>query len=187
MQEYKFELNTFIGGWFIPHKICENLIKFYKKNKKKHIRGLTGNGLKEDIKASTDLTISCYDNALNEYNSYLRKCLKLYIKKYPELNEHSRFETIENYNIQYYKPKEGFKEFHCERNGGVVSGKRLLVFMTYLNNVPDGGTEFMYQNLISPAKKGLTLIWPAEFTHRHKCQISNKNEKYIITGWYSYL
>jgi hypothetical protein len=29
--------------------------------------------------------------------------------------------------------------------------------MTYLNDVPDGGTEFKYQKIISPAKKGLTL------------------------------
>jgi hypothetical protein len=64
---------------------------------------------------------------------------------------------------------------------------RILVFMTYLNDVPDGGTEFIYQNIISPAKKGLTLIWPAEFTHLHRGQISKTKEKYIVTGWFNYL
>ena len=58
--------------------------------------------------------------------------------------------------------------------------------MTYLNDVPKGGTEFFYQKITSPAKKGLTLIWPAEFTHLHKGQIA-KQEKYIITGWYNYI
>ena len=58
--------------------------------------------------------------------------------------------------------------------------------MTYLNNVKDGGTMFKYQNLTIPAKKGLTLIWPSDWTHTHKGQISNTKEKYIITGWYSY-
>jgi hypothetical protein len=33
--------------------------------------------------------------------------------------------------------------------------------MTYLNDVDDGGTDFLYQKLTTPAKKGLTLIWPA--------------------------
>ena len=63
----------------------------------------------------------------------------------------------------------------------------MLVFMTYLNDVLDGGTEFKYQKLITKAKKGLTLIWPSDFTHTHKGQISNTSEKYIITGWFSYI
>ena len=33
--------------------------------------------------------------------------------------------------------------------------------MTYLNDVKDGGTEFMYQNIKTQAEKGLTLIWPS--------------------------
>ena len=63
------------------------------------------------------------------------------------------------------------------------SGNRILVFMTYLNDVDDGGTDFKYQNLTSPAKKGLTMIWPSDFTHTHKGQISHTKEKYIVTGW----
>jgi hypothetical protein len=59
--------------------------------------------------------------------------------------------------------------------------------MTYLNDVPEGGTEFMYQKLTSPAKKGLTLIWPSDWTHAHRGQICNTHTKYIITGWFNYL
>ena len=58
--------------------------------------------------------------------------------------------------------------------------------MTYLNNVDEGGTEFYYQKMITPAKKGLTLIWPTDWTHTHKGQISKTQEKFIITGWYSF-
>ena len=58
--------------------------------------------------------------------------------------------------------------------------------MTYLNSVEDGGTEFKYQNLITPAKKGLTLIWPAQWTHTHRGQISGTKEKYIVTGWFNF-
>ena len=55
--------------------------------------------------------------------------------------------------------------------------------MTYLNTVPDAGTHFKYQDITTPAEKGLTLIWPPDFTHTHKGEISEKEEKYIITGW----
>ena len=64
---------------------------------------------------------------------------------------------------------------------------RCLVFMTYLNDVEDGGTSFKYQDIDIPAKKGLTLIWPAYWTHTHKGIISNTKEKYIVTGWLNFL
>ena len=63
---------------------------------------------------------------------------------------------------------------------------RHLVFMTYLNDVPDGGTEWYYQDLKLPAEKGLTILWPADWTHTHRGIISMSTTKYIITGWYSY-
>ena len=56
--------------------------------------------------------------------------------------------------------------------------------MTYLNNAPNAGTQFKYQKLTTPCKKGLTLIWPAEFTHTHRGVISDTHEKTIITGWF---
>ena len=58
--------------------------------------------------------------------------------------------------------------------------------MTYLNDVPDGGTHFKYQDLTTPAEKGLTLIWPTDFSHTHKGQITKQHEKYILTGWLGY-
>ena len=59
--------------------------------------------------------------------------------------------------------------------------------MTYLNDVEDGGTEFKHQDITTPAEKGLTLIWPSGWTHVHRGQISNRKEKYIITGWYAFI
>ena len=43
-----------------------------------------------------------------------------------------------------------------------------------------------YQNLRVSAKKGTTLIWPTDFTHTHRSQISPTQEKYIATGWYEF-
>ena len=42
-----------------------------------------------------------------------------------------------------------------------------------------GNDSIKYQNIKTKAKKGLTLIWPSDFTHTHKGEISNKKHKYI--------
>lgn len=91
-------------------------------------------------------------------------------------------------NIQKYKPREGFFNWHCERSVPTTSSvDRVLVFMTYLNDVPDGGTKFLHQDIVTPAKKGLTIVWPVDWTYTHAGQISQTSEKYIITGWIYYL
>ena len=64
---------------------------------------------------------------------------------------------------------------------------RHLVFMTYLNTVKSGGeTEFYHQKVKVKPKKGKTLIWPSEWTHIHRGRTSFKEDKYIITGWFSF-
>ena len=55
--------------------------------------------------------------------------------------------------------------------------------MTYLNNVPDGGTKFKYQGVTTPALTGLTLVWPAGFTHTHKGRKPISNDKYVVNTW----
>ena len=60
--------------------------------------------------------------------------------------------------------------------------------MTYLNTVKKKGeTEFYYQKLKIKPETGLTIIWPSDWTHTHRGITSNTEEKYIVTGWYSYL
>ena len=60
--------------------------------------------------------------------------------------------------------------------------------MTYLNTVTNGGgTEFVYQKREIQARQGLTLVWPAHFTHTHRGIPSMTEDKYIITGWLEFL
>jgi hypothetical protein len=190
MIEYKTPLDSFIGGWIINKEICEDLIKFFKKNKKRQIdgkvSGVRPNLIDHEIKKSIDLSLHGSDSAFKSYNEQLQICLNKYMDRYPEVfNDYAKFNsTIENYNIQKYDPNEGFYKWHCERNNG--QSKRCLVFMTYLNDVNKGGTEFKYQKLTTIAKCGLTLIWPTDFTHMHRGEISEDETKYIITGWYNY-
>ena len=60
--------------------------------------------------------------------------------------------------------------------------------MTYLTDVvgEGGETEFYYQKLKIKPKKGLTLIWPSDWTHTHRGIPAPDEEKVIITGWIHY-
>tara|TARA_Y100000401_G_scaffold22240_1_gene14928 strand:- start:96 stop:701 length:606 start_codon:yes stop_codon:yes gene_type:complete len=192
MKEYKLPLNSFIGGWFINKSTCNAIVKYFKDTPNKfknkgHVYNSGERKINKKIKDSLDLPISKkqFLPPFNNYRKELQDCLEKYLVRYPESNTLERFNINDDYNIQYYKPEGGFKQWHCER-GGLLDVKRILVFMTFLNDSPNGGTMFKYQKLTIPAKKGLTLIWPTDFTHTHKGQISKTHEKYIITGWYSF-
>ena len=190
MRQLNIGLNTFIHGDFINLKVCDNLINIFNKNKEKQIPGGFHKNEKyivdKEWKDSIDLTINPQDSNLTEYRKELGKVLKNYCNKYEHINSLDYFTVTKNMLIQYYKKGSGFKQWHSER-GTKLSQDRVLVFMTFLNNCKNGGTQFKYQNLTIPAKKGLTLIWPAEWTHTHKGQISNEEEKYITTGWFNFL
>ena len=193
-KEYELDKKYLMGGWYIPEDICDKMIDFYNLNKHKQTPGMQYNKkelhhVDESIKQSTDLHIHPQVDfyPLNLYRDALQECLHNYIKKYDEVANLSRFNITELYNLQHYKKGGGFKKWHYESGNQKEDfiQRRLLVFMTYLNDVEDGGTEFKYQNLTTPAKKGLTLIWPVWWTHTHRGQVSHTKEKYIVTGWYS--
>ena len=82
-----------------------------------------------------------------------------------------------------YQPGQHFKKIHTERFS-LASLHRVFVFMTYLNDVDEGGSTYFnnYDLEIKP-KKGLTLIWPAEWTHAHTGEVLKSGTKYIVTGW----
>ena len=47
--------------------------------------------------------------------------------------------------------------------------------------------EFCRKNIKIKPEKGLTLIWPADWTHTHRGIASPTQEKFIITGWFNYV
>jgi hypothetical protein len=189
MKEHKLPFDSFVQGYYIPKNICDDLIKLFNRYKEYAKLGTVGaQTLRLEEKKSLDLYISSTDTCLLDYNKQLTKAFGLYGKTYDfeSLGFGHYNNTLENTNIQYYKPKEGFFRYHAERLN-VATATRCLVYMTYLNDVPNGGTEFKFQKLKVPAIKGLTLIWPSDFTHTHRGTISKTKEKYIATGWMNYV
>jgi hypothetical protein len=187
INEHKFNYDSFIGGWYISDILCDEIVSYFKDNINISHEGIAGGIINKNLKDSKDIDISpnLIHPLFNEYRINLQKCLDEYIKKYKFINFYAKFNVNTSYHIQHYSVNGGFKKWHFE-NSSKTEANRILVFMTYLNDVEDGGTEFYYQKIKSPCKKGLTLIWPTGFTHTHKGQISKTKEKYISTGWFTF-
>jgi prolyl 4-hydroxylase len=169
--------------------LCDKLIQYHKASPYKQ-PGATTDGAVDKISTDIGIDSSQYEHpTVLEYLKELQEILEKYIKKYSMSNYYAPFQIRENINIQHYKPGEGYPTWHTERSNVTLPNiNRHLVFMTYLNDVNDGGgTEFYHQKLITKARKGSTLIWPADWTHTHRGIVSPTQEKYIITGWYSFV
>ena len=96
------------------------------------------------------------------------------------------FQT-KDYLDREYQPSGYNIGVNCGQDAGqTVEHLHIHIIPRYLNDVEDGGTEFEYQKITSPAKKGLTIIWPSDWTHTHRGQISQTHKKKVITGWLNY-
>tara|TARA_B100000214_G_scaffold333046_1_gene274888 strand:- start:141 stop:740 length:600 start_codon:yes stop_codon:yes gene_type:complete len=183
----------FIGSWSIDRlSICEDLIKYFELNFAKQRKGKTTIGFNPDSKDSIDIVIKPKEIILpgNEvfkaYFDQLFECFKNYVDEWPFLKNLAQKLEIGSFNLQRYKSGQHFKSIHTERNG-IESSHRVFAFMTYLNDVQEGGsTYFSHYDLEIQPRKGLTLIWPAEWTHAHRGNILKEGSKYIITGWITF-
>ena len=146
--------------------------------------GVTGTGVTKDKKDSLDVTI--VPNKCLTIEEEIRSIVGLYVAYY-RLEEHvPALGITEHYNIQKYPLNGAYHKIHADRGYNNSNRFRELVFMTYLNDVHTGGeTEFMFYKLKVKPKKGLTLVWPAGWTHLHRGLPSPITEKIICTGWFS--
>jgi len=187
MKEYLLE--NFIFDYQIKSNlILDGLIDLYERSPKK--AGVTVNDLgissvDKGVKDSTNVDI-LVPTIIPEAIAYLNE-LKVAADLYNKLYTYSNIKwgLCEAFTIQKYQPGGAYFDWHFERVGPKFPNvNRYLVFMTYLNDVADEGyTEFFYQKLKVVPKKGLTLIWPAEWTHTHRGVPSQTQEKIIISGW----
>jgi prolyl 4-hydroxylase len=179
----------FIGSWFIePAGLCDDLISLFEANTDSHKGGKTYDGLNEGNKKSTDLTVMprmLDDPAFHAARAYIEllyECYRDYLEQWPFIKTIAQL-NIGPFNIQRYESGGHFKLPHAERSS-LSSSHRVFAWMTYLNDVPEGGsTYFPHYDLDIQPEKGKTLIWPAEWTHAHYGNLVTDGRKYIITGW----
>ena len=179
---------SFIGGAKISEEVCDEVIDFfntcdYLGKEEGHHAG----GIDKSVKDSIYLTVPRYlkDTRITNFIDQLAEVTSLYVNFYPQLKT-MNWDLIEDFNIQSYPKNGGFKKLHCERGAGHPQcANRIMAWMTYLNTVEEGGeTYFETQKAKIKPVKGLTLIWPADWTHMHQGLPAPNEEKIIVTGWY---
>ena len=189
----------FVGDFLIDSAVCDRLVELHRACDRKGLvkRGRMGKGgnlvVDPEKKDSFDVSIDLLPpDLLNEYGieryyTELQRCLQRYQEQHPLLKQIGTFRVTESPSIQHYRPGGGFKMPHFER-AGYATTTRMLTWMTYLNDVKEGGgTHFVYQNHTFEARKGRTLLWPSDFTHTHVGVVSPTEHKYIITGWMNFV
>jgi hypothetical protein len=90
------------------------------------------------------------------------------------------------FNLQRYAPGEGFRRWHCDWSTEAEAtepNRRVLAWILYCNSLPDGGTEFHWQNHHVEAEKGKLAIFPAGLSHIHRGRVNHEHSKTIATGW----
>ena len=90
------------------------------------------------------------------------------------------------FNLQRYAPGEGFHRWHCDwtiSDEATEPMHRVLAWILYCNTLPEGGTEFHWQQHHEPAERGKLLLFPAGISHIHRGRVSHSHSKTIATGW----
>ena len=148
--------------------------------------GMVDPGIKDSM--DNPVFIGITDTRVRDFTGEVNRVMNNYVDRFPLCAKTNVFKMEEFFNLQYYKPGGGYHMWHCERQSSSRSNTyRHMVWMTYLNDVPDGGTEWFHQDLYVPAEKGMTVIWPADWTFHHRGRKSDTSEKIIATGWYHFL
>lgn len=146
--------------------------------------GKTGTGVDKTKKDSLDVTVVPNHSLLIQ--SEIQSIVEAYRHYYNLDMFMPQLLMTEHFNIQKYPLNGAYHKIHADRGYGQQDRVRELVFMTFLNDVYTGGeTEYMFYKFKVQPRKGLTLIWPAGWTHAHRGLPSPTTEKMICTGWFS--
>lgn len=191
MEYQKHSINNsrnHISGWYIDKQFCKEILDIC--NQRKILFGQKDRGVRNYQSVHLE---KLSESHKNQYHKIINDLLLLYKQEYPILKDITplEFQTVKDTNtivfqVQKYHPGDYYNVLHCENGGRSFSINRVLGFMTYLNTIDEAGTHFPEQNFTSKAEQGLTLIWPAYFTHPHIGLPACRDTKIIITGWFTF-
>jgi prolyl 4-hydroxylase len=182
----------------LSSELCNKFIDTFNKSDDT-FTGITSSGVESENKRSTDITFNpSFKNhpewkpLLNQLIPILKKQVEIYKNKFFKIydikeqniyNMGNHLSLDSHFNMQHYKPGEGFYSWHCERSN-VDNAYRILTWMFFLNDVTDGGgTQFYFQNHTEQAEQGKIVIFSSEYMHAHRGVVSKTEDKYILTGW----
>ncbi|MEB3320939.1 MAG: 2OG-Fe(II) oxygenase [Cyanobium sp.] len=150
----------------------------------------------EPAKVSTDISLVAIDRSDPEAFALAEVLLRgvhaalgQYLKERPLLRDCCPQQSLfvnPVFNLQRYAPGEGFKRWHCDwtlSDEATEPQARVLAWILYANTLPEGGTEFHWQQHHEEAERGKLLIFPAGVSHIHRGRVSQTHAKTIATGW----
>ena len=134
-------MHDFIWEGEIDLDVCDKLIEFYetctylpkvKYDGKGHSKG------KESTDMHCHTMLAKNEKILDTYMLKLMTCLSDgYCRTYPQAGQIA-CHVHPMFNIQRYKPGEGYSTWHFERGMERINRERFLVWMTYLSDNPEG-------------------------------------------------
>ena len=173
------ELNNFIAGWYIDSDLCDEIVNYFENHRESFWRD-DHNGC--DVTFLNSLPQELHDKYIEE----MFKVVELYKEKYKLSYKNIYPWHMTPPMVHRYAPGDAFYRSHCEDDGSPDPEveNRHLSLMTYFKDIEEGGgTYFHNQDFTTPSKKGLTVLFPATWTHWHNGVVSNTDVKYITTSF----
>ena len=188
--QIKTTYKDFIGIYknIIPKEECDLIIKEFEDELKNGAdeEGINQFGTEELGRYNFSIFSSeaRLPNIHNKINEVLNVCIEQYAKEYFTVKQLKALSH--KVKLQKIPIRGGYHVWHCEQDC-VKNQNRVLVWMVYLNDIPDGEgeTEFIFQGLRIKPTAGTVVFFPASFTHTHRGNPVYTKEKYIATGWYN--
>jgi prolyl 4-hydroxylase len=166
-------------------KLCAEMVDSFEQLAHSHTRN--GRGVTGQLKQSawTELNISKLADAgtLSFFRAQVFQHLDLYNKRLNLTLPIPPRERIENLRIKRYMVA-GADQFQPHFDSLDYTSNRYLVFIWYLNDVPEGGeTDFPDLGLRISAKAGRLLVFPPYWMFQHAGLPAKSNDKYIISTY----
>ena len=180
--------------------LAEGVMAFFERRPDLHTPGVAfgpGAGPEADpAKVSTDISLVAIDRTDPEAFALaevivrgVSAALERYLQERPLFRQccpEQQLFVNPIFNLQRYAPGEGFKSWHCDwtiSDEATEPQARVLAWILYANDVPEGGTEFHWQEHHEPAERGKLVLFPAGLSHIHRGRVSHEHSKTIATGW----
>lgn len=163
---------------FIPATGCQEVIDFFKANKKQAFPGKTLSGVFPKVKTSLDFRVPS-QVPMDDYLSQqiAKRGFPALQKSYPAFFANPHLDT--GYQLQFYPKGQGFYTWHVDVSP--VEDRRAAAIL-YLNTVDEGGeTEFKHQRVKVKPKAGNLLLFPVGELHVHRGNTPLSGDKMIVT------
>lgn len=186
--------SNFIGIWELENDdLLEKIIEFFNLNHQNHTPGASTLGevdkSKKDLLEMLMSPKQIKENKLEIFIQYIDRLIGCY-------NDYQdQWDFIKNWNKIYIGPFKLEKylvaghhlDFSCERQN-INSSHKILTWITFLNDLEDdeGELYFKYLDISIKPKKGMTLIFPSDWTHLHQQNVIKNTEKFTIRGSFHY-